>query len=183
MLVKTVLLCASQWLHHSPTHCGGRRRRVGIRLAAWRKRCLWPSAVRAALVPCAECIRVADDVPGRAADYNRLKAAEPSLNARVLVLTASPGVGQQYVATMNCIFSAQKIGVAIDTCVCADVQSKFLQQAAHITGGVYFEVPTKLHSGLLQFLLTYYLPDPAARPYLRQPPQVSWVAVRHALCG
>ena len=141
------------------------------------------SAVRAALVPCAECIRVADDVPGRAADYNRLKAAEPSLNARVLVLTASPGVGQQYVATMNCIFSAQKIGVAIDTCVCADVQSKFLQQAAHITGGVYFEVPTKLHSGLLQFLLTYYLPDPAARPYLRQPPQVSWVAVRHALCG
>ena len=132
---------------------------------------------------CAECIRMADNVPGRAADYNRLKAAEPSLNARVLVLTASPGVGQQYVATMNCIFSAQKIGVAIDTCVCADVQSKFLQQAAHITGGVYFEVPTKLHSGLLQFLLTYYLPDPAARPYLRQPPQVSWVAVRHALCG
>ena len=106
------------------------------------------------------------------ADYNRLKDANPELTARVLVVSASADVGAQYVPTMNCIFSANKEGVPIDTLVCSDVESSFLQQAAHSTGGLYYAPPLAMHGALLQVLLTYYLPDAESRPFLLQPPQV-----------
>lgn len=46
----------------------------------------------------------------------------------MLVITAAPDSSQQYVPVMNCIFSAQKLGVPVDACVLGEADSLFLQQ-------------------------------------------------------
>lgn len=89
--------------------------------------------------------------------------------ARVLCLTGSPDHAPQYIAVMNAIFAAQKVGVVIDSCRWGVVPSPFLQQAAHLTGGIYFAAPPPAKS-LLQHLLTLFLPDVGSRKWLRQPP-------------
>lgn len=61
-------------------------------------------------------------------------------------------VPAQYIPTMNAIFAAQRSGVVIDACYLGSSQSAFLQQAAHLTGGVYLR-PAR-PAGLLQYLLT-----------------------------
>lgn len=58
----------------------------------------------------------------------------------------------QYIPTMNAIFAAQRCGVLIDACYLGASQSAFLQQAAHLTGGLYLR-PAR-PAGLLQYLLT-----------------------------
>jgi len=73
---------------------------------------------------------------------------------RVLVLAGSDDVPVQYIPTMNAIFSAQHAGVAIDALVVGGEDSAFLQQGAHITGGLYLR-PSK-PEGLLQYLLTVF---------------------------
>ncbi|CAB3997383.1 general transcription factor IIH subunit 3-like isoform X1 [Paramuricea clavata] len=89
-----------------------------------------------------------------------------SMKARILVLKGSQDVSTQYMATMNCIFAAQKNNVTIDSCLLMS-DSGFLQQASDITGGVYFKI-TKMES-LLQYLLWMFLPDPNTRESLVMP--------------
>jgi hypothetical protein len=48
----------------------------------------------------------------------------------------SPDAPSQYVAVMNAIFSAQRAEVAVDALVLG-ADSAYLQQAAHLTGGLY----------------------------------------------
>jgi Transcription factor Tfb4 len=72
---------------------------------------------------------------------------------------------------MNCIFSAQKQSVALDACVLRPMDSLFLQQASHLTGGVYRRPSTS--STLLQILLTDFLPDSVSRKHLVLPQQES----------
>lgn len=69
-------------------------------------------------------------------------------------------------ATMNCIFAAQKNNITIDSCLLKS-DSGFLQQASDITGGIYFKV-TKMES-LLQYLLWMFLPDTSLRESLVLP--------------
>ena len=62
-----------------------------------------------------------------------------------------PDVPSQYIPPMNAIFAAQRSSVLIDACYLGPAQSAFLQQAAHLTGGVYLK-PAR-PAGLLQYLL------------------------------
>ncbi|DBA69383.1 TPA: hypothetical protein ACH3X2_012855 [Trebouxia sp. C0005] len=70
---------------------------------------------------------------------------------RILCINGSPDVPAQYIATMNAIFSAQRHGVVIETCMVGASDSAFLQQAAHITGGLYLR--PRRTGALLQYLL------------------------------
>ncbi len=93
------------------------------------------------------------------------------LRPRILVLQKSPDVSEHYISIMNCIFSAQKKAVPVDACVLSTDHSSFLQQAAYLTGGIYFKPNDP--KGLLQYLLTIYLPDPTTRKLLKLPSQES----------
>jgi len=72
---------------------------------------------------------------------------------------------------MNAIFSAQKKSIPVDSCVLSPQDSTFLQQASHITGGVYLK--PQHQEGLLQYLLSCYLADAFARKYINLPVQSS----------
>ncbi|KAI3436069.1 hypothetical protein D9Q98_002127 [Chlorella vulgaris] len=86
---------------------------------------------------------------------------------RLLCLTAAPDVPSQYIAVMNSIFSAQRSGVLIDACQLGVGDSSFLQQAAHLTGGIYLK-PDKPQA-LLQYLNSVFSLDASTRQYLRLP--------------
>ncbi|EEY57658.1 general transcription factor IIH subunit, putative [Phytophthora infestans T30-4] len=102
---------------------------------------------------------------------NRAINEEPDLRPRILVIQKSPDVSEHYIAIMNGIFSAQKKSVAVDACILATEHSSFMQQAAYLTGGIYYK-PND-HSGLLQYLISIYLPDPSMRKLLKLPSQDS----------
>ncbi|KAF9990295.1 RNA polymerase II transcription factor B subunit 4 [Mortierella antarctica] len=73
------------------------------------------------------------------------------VKARILVLTVSPDSSSDYIPIMNCIFSAQKANIPIDVCKIWGEDAVFLQQAAHITEGIYMRPDDP--QGLLQILM------------------------------
>ncbi|MQM02060.1 hypothetical protein Taro_034824 [Colocasia esculenta] len=79
----------------------------------------------------------------------------------------SPDGPEQYVAVMNAIFSAQRSMVPLDSCVVGIQHSAFLQQASHITGGVYLK-PQQL-DGLFQYLSMVFATDLQSRSFLQLP--------------
>jgi transcription initiation factor TFIIH subunit 3 len=87
---------------------------------------------------------------------------------RILVFSVAPDLSHQYVAVMNCIFSAQKLRILIDSCVLFAEDSPLLQQASYITGGVYLR-PRDQRESLTQCLLSAYLADSETRQYLKVP--------------
>jgi len=89
------------------------------------------------------------------------------IKPRVLVLSVSPDSPYQYISIMNAVFSAQKMSIPIDVCKIFGGEVAFLQQAAHITGGVYLDVENP--QALLQYLLFSFLPERYARNYLCLP--------------
>jgi transcription initiation factor TFIIH subunit 3 len=103
---------------------------------------------------------------------NRLEAEKPvgtTLYPRILVIQASPDISAQYISVMNSIFSAQKMNVTVDACILGNEDSTFLQQAAHITGGVYMK-PMR-QEGLVQYLLGVYLVEKELRKVIQLPMQ------------
>eukprot|EP00873_Tetraselmis_striata_P034377 jgi/Tetstr1/454641/TSEL_041533.t1 len=94
-------------------------------------------------------------------------AAATASKPRLLVLQGSPDVQSQYIAFMNSIFSAQKAEVVIDACMLGRSDSSFLQQAVHLTKGVYLRPPRP--SALLQYLLTVFTADTQSRSFLQLP--------------
>ncbi|KAJ4459622.1 putative transcription factor Tfb4 [Paratrimastix pyriformis] len=84
-------------------------------------------------------------------------ANKEALRARVLVVAVSQDVPAQYIPLMNAIFSAQKFGVPVDGCMLGGRDSEYLQQAAHVTGGLYALVTGKtfLRAMMSVFLLPY----------------------------
>ncbi|KAF9351819.1 RNA polymerase II transcription factor B subunit 4 [Mortierella sp. AD094] len=91
------------------------------------------------------------------------------VKARILVLTVSPDSSSDYIPIMNCIFSAQKANIPIDVCKIWGDDAVFLQQAAHITEGIYMRPNDP--KGLLQVLMFSFLPDMFSRSYLYLPGQ------------
>ncbi|KAG9324432.1 hypothetical protein KVV02_004452 [Mortierella alpina] len=91
------------------------------------------------------------------------------VKARILVLTVSPDSSSDYIPIMNCIFSAQKANIPIDVCKIWGEDAVFLQQAAHITEGIYMRPDDP--QGLLQILMFSFLPDMFSRNYLYLPGQ------------
>jgi transcription initiation factor TFIIH subunit 3 len=73
-----------------------------------------------------------------------------SMTARILVVSVSGDLANQYVSVMNSIFAAQRQHVPIDICKIAG-DTVFLQQASDSTNGIYMHVQHP--SALLQYLL------------------------------
>eukprot|EP01134_Creolimax_fragrantissima_P007790 CFRG7790T1 len=105
---------------------------------------------------------------------NKVKLNVPvgrNVEARILVINASPDYAAQYMSVMNCIFAAVKNKVTIDACVLNGEESSsgFLQQATEISGGLHTSL--KMTDALLQYLLTFYLPNKDEREVMRLPRQ------------
>lgn len=88
---------------------------------------------------------------------------------RILCLQGSEDASSQYIAVMNGIFSAQRAGIPIDSCLLGDSDSAFLQQAAHITGGLYYK--PRRGEALVQYLLSISSADQHSRKFLQLPNQ------------
>lgn len=97
--------------------------------------------------------------------------AKGTRQQKVLCLMGSPDPPEQYVPIMNCLFSAQRLGVRIDTLRLSERESSFLQQAAHLTEGAYSRwARAAKSSNLLQLMLSLFAPDPSSGAKLRMPP-------------
>lgn len=97
----------------------------------------------------------------------KAKGPSPHPQSRIFCLQGSQDAPNQYVAVMNAIFSAQRYGVPVDACIVGGHHSAFLQQAAHITGGVY--VKPQQPEGLMQYCMMLFATDLHSRDFLHLP--------------
>ncbi|BEJ10902.1 hypothetical protein CspHIS471_0103240 [Cutaneotrichosporon sp. HIS471] len=113
-------------------------------------------------------ILVLNATPGGAEDA-------AALNGKTAKASGGSGGQRGYVGLMNCVFAAQKAKIPIDVLTLPPESTKtappiFLQQAAHLTGGIYWRWNGR--GGILQYLHSLYLPPHSLRkrPFT-QPPQ------------
>ncbi|QDS74158.1 hypothetical protein FKW77_001546 [Venturia effusa] len=100
-----------------------------------------------------------------------LKKSSASLLSRILILSVSSDLSDQYIQVMNGIFAAQRLQIPMDVMKLSG-STVFLQQASDATGGIYLDPePSALKggAGFLQFLMMAYLPDVTARKLLVRP--------------
>jgi hypothetical protein len=93
-------------------------------------------------------------------------SAAAGLQSRVMAVTCSADRSAHYVPVMNAIFSAQKLNVPIDALVLSDSDSLLMQQATHLTSGLYYRQPNGL--GIVQTLMARRTSHVSCR--LAQPP-------------
>lgn len=89
-----------------------------------------------------------------------------TLTSRILIVSVSGDLANQYVPIMNSIFAAQRKRIPIDILKLAG-DTVLLQQASDATGGVY--IKPERPEGLLQYLMMGFLPDGPARSRLVMP--------------
>lgn len=89
-----------------------------------------------------------------------------SLTSRILIISVSGDLANQYISVMNSIFAAQRQKIPIDILKLAG-DTVLLQQASDATGGVY--IKPERPEGLLQYLMMAFLPDATARTSLTMP--------------
>jgi hypothetical protein len=67
------------------------------------------------------------------------QTSRQTFNRRVwMIVDSCTGLGEEYVALMNCVFAAQRQDIPIDSCwIGGDSQDMVLQQASHLTKGIY----------------------------------------------
>jgi transcription initiation factor TFIIH subunit 3 len=82
------------------------------------------------------------------------------LTSRILIVSVSGDLANQYIPVMNSIFAAQRKKIPIDILKLAG-DTVLLQQASDTTGGVYMK--PERPEGLLQYLMMAFLPDATAR--------------------
>lgn len=92
-----------------------------------------------------------------------------SIKPRILMISISPDSPGQYIPMMNCIFSAQKNSIPIDVCKITGEDAVFLQQAAHLTNGIYYRIEKP--KALIQYLTMIFLPGATTRKSLNLPQQ------------
>jgi transcription initiation factor TFIIH subunit 3 len=111
------------------------------------------------------------DQSGSAQSGNAANLSHQSLVSRILVLSVSSDLSDQYIAVMNAIFASQRLQIPIDVLKLAG-DTVFLQQASDATGGIYLAPESSSlegGAGLLQFLMMGYLPDVTSRRWLVMP--------------
>lgn len=102
------------------------------------------------------------------------------LCGRILIIKAADDNPSQYLSFMNAVFTAQKLNLSIDSCilllnhtenrdskVLSSGHSGLLRQAADLTSGIYLQIPR--NTGLLQYLLSVFLPSVSLRSSLLLP--------------
>lgn len=131
------------------------------------------------------------------------------LLSRIMIISISGDLAQQYIPIMNSIFACQRLTIPIDILTLSPYSSaEFLQQAADATGGIYIDLGgssspdaqsangkdqtngstvedsksnrSSRVAGLLQTLMMAYLPDQSARQWLIQPGESEGVDFRAA---
>ncbi|KAF2447720.1 RNA polymerase II transcription factor B subunit 4 [Karstenula rhodostoma CBS 690.94] len=100
------------------------------------------------------------------ADPEATRTSYVSLASRILIVSVSGDLANQYIPVMNSIFAAQRKRIPIDILKLAG-DTVLLQQASDATGGVYMK--PERPEGLLQYLMMAFLPDPTARRSLVMP--------------
>jgi transcription initiation factor TFIIH subunit 3 len=113
----------------------------------------------------------ATDQSGSAQSGNAANFSRQSLVSRLLVISVSSDLSDQYIAVMNAIFASQRLQIPIDVLKLAG-DTVFLQQASDATGGIYLAPESKSltgGAGLLQYLMMGYLPDVTSRRWLVMP--------------
>lgn len=103
---------------------------------------------------------------------HRLRSSLPHLTQqRVWLVSRSPDDPSAYVPLMNCIFSAQKDDVLLDSLLCGP-SSRYLSHAARATGGLCLRCPTDalLERSATALALGYFAVPPAARAAFETPP-------------
>ena len=105
--------------------------------------------------------------------------ASLTLSSRILILSVSGDLTDQYIPIMNSIFACQRLNIPIDILKLAG-DTVFLQQAADATGGIYMALDKDSRAGFLQYLMFAYLPDEAARDHLIMPGEGEGVDFRAA---
>lgn len=119
-------------------------------------------------------------VGGNDASGDTQKArASMGLTSRILILSVSGDLANQYIPIMNSIFACQRLSIPIDILKLAG-DTVFLQQAADATGGIYIALDDQSRAGFLQYLMFAYLPDQTARNHLIQPGEGEGVDFRAA---
>ncbi|KIW06543.1 uncharacterized protein PV09_02973 [Verruconis gallopava] len=99
------------------------------------------------------------------------KLEQKKLISRLLIVSVSSDLADQYISVMNSIFAAQRLQIPLDVLKLSG-STTFLQQASDATNGIYLAPdPEDLTggSGLLQYLMMGYLPDATSRQYLNVP--------------
>ena len=102
-----------------------------------------------------------------------------SITSRILILSVSGDLANQYIPIMNSIFACQRLSIPIDILKLAG-DTIFLQQAADATGGIYMALDERSRAGVLQYLMFAYLPDQASRRHLIVPGEGDGVDFRAA---
>ncbi|KAF2691353.1 RNA polymerase II transcription factor B subunit 4 [Lentithecium fluviatile CBS 122367] len=100
------------------------------------------------------------------ADADGKHSERTTLTSRILIVSVSGDLANQYIPMMNSIFAAQRKRVPIDIIKLAG-DTVLLQQASDATGGVYMK--PERPEGLLQYLMMGFLPDAFARKTLIMP--------------
>ena len=114
----------------------------------------------------------ADNTKSSANDY-------AGVTSRILILSVSGDLANQYIPIMNTIFACQRLTIPIDILKLAG-DTVFLQQAADATGGIYMALDDRSRPGFLQYLMFSYLPDQTARRHLIVPGEGEGVDFRAA---
>ncbi|KAF2661435.1 RNA polymerase II transcription factor B subunit 4 [Lophiostoma macrostomum CBS 122681] len=94
------------------------------------------------------------------ADSETTHAVRIPLTSRILIISVSGDLANQYIPVMNSIFAAQRKRIPIDILKLAG-DTVLLQQASDATGGVYMK--PERPEGILQYLMMGFLPDVTAR--------------------
>jgi transcription initiation factor TFIIH subunit 3 len=97
------------------------------------------------------------------ADSENAHVDRVPLTSRILIVSVSGDLANQYIPVMNSIFAAQRKRIPIDILKLAG-DTVLLQQASDATGGVYMK--PERPEGLLQYLMMAFLPDVTARTSL-----------------
>lgn len=100
------------------------------------------------------------------ADSENTHVDRVPLTSRILIVSVSGDLANQYIPVMNSIFAAQRKRIPIDILKLAG-DTVLLQQASDATGGVYMK--PERPEGLLQYLMMAFLPDATARTSLVVP--------------
>ena len=85
------------------------------------------------------------------------------LTSRILILSVSGDLANQYIPIMNTIFACQRMSIPIDIAKIAG-DSVFLQQASDATKGIFIQIEHP--QGLLQYLMMGFLSDSTSRQHL-----------------
>ena len=107
-----------------------------------------------------------DNAMAALADSENSHTDRVPLTSRILIMSVSGDLANQYIPVMNSIFAAQRKKIPIDILKLAG-DTVLLQQASDTTGGVYMKPDRP--EGLLQYLMMAFLPDATARKSLVAP--------------